>query len=144
MVFLEKSLLTFALDFATLLTNKHISTLLLLTFTSVLLRLVALSQKRSNFCLPKVTSFFIQAAGLAYHHDVVVDIISPFGAVSHHAPACICLRIDAIHHFVMISYGTLCRFHAATSCGFHTRLRRDWDAEDAHQTHGQIRTCETY
>ena len=35
------------------------------------------------------------------------------------------LRIDAIHHFVMISYGTLCRFHAATSCGFHTRLRRD-------------------
>ena len=26
------------------------------------------SQKRSNFCLPKVTSFFIQAAGLAYHH----------------------------------------------------------------------------
>ncbi len=25
-------------------------------------------QKRSNFCLPKVTSFFIQAAGLAYHH----------------------------------------------------------------------------
>ena len=24
-------------------------------------------QKRSNFCLPKVTSFFIQAAGLAYH-----------------------------------------------------------------------------
>ena len=40
----------------------------------------------------------------------------------------------------MISYGTLCRFHAATSCGFHTRLRRDWDAEDAHQTRGQIRT----
>ena len=27
-----------------------------------------LHQKRSNFCLPKVTSFFIQAAGLAYHH----------------------------------------------------------------------------
>ena len=25
-------------------------------------------QKRSNFCLSKVTSFFIQAAGLAYHH----------------------------------------------------------------------------
>ena len=61
--------------------------------------------------------------------------------VWHHAPACICLRIDAIHHFVMISYGTLCRFHAATSCGFHTRLRRDWDAEDAHQTRGQIRTA---
>ena len=27
-----------------------------------------LRQKRSNFCLPKVTSFFIQAAGLVYHH----------------------------------------------------------------------------
>ena len=26
------------------------------------------TSKRSNFCLPKVTSFFIQAAGLAYHH----------------------------------------------------------------------------
>ena len=24
-------------------------------------------QKRTNFCLPKVRSFFIQAAGLAYH-----------------------------------------------------------------------------
>ena len=36
------------------------------------------------------------------------------------------LRIDAIHHFVMISYGTSCQFHTATSCGFHTRLRRDW------------------
>ena len=34
-----------------------------------------LRQKRSNFFLPKVTSFFIQAAGLAYHHDAVVDII---------------------------------------------------------------------
>ena len=35
------------------------------------------------------------------------------------------LRIDAIHHFVMIPYGTSCQFHTATSCGFHTRLRRD-------------------
>jgi hypothetical protein len=25
----------------------------------------------------------------------------------------------------MIPYGTSCQFHAATSCGFHTRLRRD-------------------
>ena len=36
-----------------------------------------------------LSNFFIQAAGLAYHHDAVVDIISPLGAVSHHAPACI-------------------------------------------------------
>ena len=59
-------------------------------------------QKRSDFCLPKVTSFFIQAAGLAYHHDAVVYIISPFGAVSHHAPACILLRLDEMQHFVLM------------------------------------------
>ena len=51
--------------------------------------------------------------------------------VWHHAPACISLRIDAIHHFVMISCGTLCRFHTATSCGFHKRLRRDWETRNA-------------
>ena len=61
-------------------------------------------QKRSNFCLPKVTSFFIQAAGLVYHHDAVVDIISPYGAVSHHAPACIPLRFDDMQHFVLVIY----------------------------------------
>ena len=48
-----------------------------------------LRQQKENFCLPKVLFLFIQAAGLAYHHDAVVYIISPFGAVSHHAPACI-------------------------------------------------------
>ena len=51
-----------------------------------------LDQQKRNFCLPKVPFLFIQAAGLAYHRDAVVDIISPFGAVSHHAPACIFLR----------------------------------------------------
>ena len=35
------------------------------------------------------------------------------------------LRIDAIHHFVMIPFAPSSRFHTATSCGFHTRLRRD-------------------
>ena len=59
-------------------------------------------QKRSDFCLPKVTSFFIQAAGLAYHHDAVVYIISPFGAVSHHASACISLRLDEMQHCVLM------------------------------------------
>ena len=39
--------------------------LFLPTFTH---RYTALSQKRSNFCLSKVTSFFIQAIGLVYHH----------------------------------------------------------------------------
>jgi len=49
-----------------------------------------------------LSNFFIQAAGLAYHHDAVVDIISPFGAVSHHALACIYLRLDDIQHFVLV------------------------------------------
>ena len=31
-------------------------------------------------------------------------IISPFGAVSHHAPACIFLRLDDIQHFVLMIY----------------------------------------
>ena len=51
-----------------------------------------------------LSNFFIQAAGLAYHHDAVVDIISPFGAVSHHALACIYLRLDDIQHFVLMIY----------------------------------------
>ena len=67
-------------------------------------------QQKRNFCLPKVPFLFIQAAGLAYHHDAVVDIISPCGAVSHHASACIfpaawwytMLRIDDIQHFVLM------------------------------------------
>ena len=63
---------------------------------------LSLRQKRSNFCLPKVTSFFIQAAGLVYHHDAVVYIISPFGAVSHHASACILLRLDEMQHCVLM------------------------------------------
>ena len=32
----------------------------------------------------------------------VVHIISPFGAVSHHALACIYLRLDDIQHFVLV------------------------------------------
>ena len=68
-------------------------------------------------------SFFIQSEGLvcnltAGEYGIAVG-------VWYHAPACIFLRIDAIHHFVMIPYGTSCQFHAATSCGFHPRLRRD-------------------
>ncbi len=54
------------------------------------------TKQKRNFCLPKVPFLFIQAAGLVYHHDAVVYIISPFGAVSHHASACISLRLDDI------------------------------------------------
>ena len=49
-------------------------------FKSPLLR-----QQKENFCLPKVLFLFIQAAGLAYHHDAVVDIISPTGCISSRA-----------------------------------------------------------
>ena len=34
----------------------------------------------------------------------VVYIISPCGAVYHHAPACILLRLDDIQHFVLMIY----------------------------------------
>ena len=51
--------------------------------------------------------FFIQAAGLVYHHDAVVHIISPFGSVSHHALACILLRLDDIQHYVLMICNSL-------------------------------------
>ena len=48
------------------------------------------------------------------------------------------LRIDSIHHFVMIPFAPSSRFHTATSCGFHPRLCRDfmvrllWDLRMLH------------
>ena len=36
-----------------------------------------------------------------------VYIISPCGAGSHHAPACICLRLDDIQHFVLVICNSL-------------------------------------
>ena len=47
----------------------------------------SLRQQKRNFWLPKVPFLFIQAAGLAYHHDAVVHIISPYGAGYHHGKA---------------------------------------------------------
>ena len=48
------------------------------------------------FCLSKPQAWYIiDARSAAY-------IISPFGAVSHHAPACIFLRLDDIQHFVLM------------------------------------------
>jgi hypothetical protein len=64
-------------------------------------------QKRSNFCLPKVTSFFIQAAGLAYHRRTKCGAYHQgrqADLVSHHASACISLRLDEIQHFVLMIY----------------------------------------
>ena len=46
-----------------------------------------------------------------------VHIISPFGAVSHHALACILLRLDDIQHFVLVIYNA--------SHWWYPRLRRD-------------------
>ena len=68
-------------------------------------------------------SFFIQSEGLVW--NLTAGEYGIAVGVWHHAPACIFLRIDAIHHFVMIPYGTSCQFHAATSCGFHPRPWRD-------------------
>ena len=36
------------------------------------------------------------------------------------------LRIDSIQPFGLIPFAPSSRFHAATSCGFHPRLRRDF------------------
>ena len=68
---------------------------------------LTLRQKRSNFCLPKVTSFFIQAAGLAYHCRTKCGAYHQgrqADLVSHHASACISLRLDEIQHFVLMIY----------------------------------------
>ena len=46
--------------------------------------------------------FSIQSEGLVWNHDAVVYVIAV--GVWHHASACIFLRIDYIHHFVMMPY----------------------------------------
>ena len=46
--------------------------------------------RKFSFCLSKPQAWYIIAARSAVH------IISPCGAVSHHAPACISLRLDDI------------------------------------------------
>ena len=54
------------------------------------------------FCLSKPQAWHIITARSAVH------IISPYGAVSHHASACISLRLDDIQHNVLMicnSYG---------------------------------------
>jgi len=66
-----------------------------------------LLQKRSNFCLPKVTSFFIQAAGLAYHHRAKCGAYHQgrqAALVSHHATACITLRLDEMQCCALMIY----------------------------------------
>ena len=80
----------------------------------------------------KTCFFLIQAAGLVYHRRTTCGVCNPSQSDGMASRASVnLLRIDAIHHFVMIPYAPSSRFHTATSCGFHTRLRRDWDAESA-------------
>jgi len=58
-----------------------------------------LRQQKENFCLHKVLFLFIQAAGLAYHRLAkrgVYHQVRLTALVSHHAPACIFLRLDDI------------------------------------------------
>ncbi|MBQ8684344.1 MAG: hypothetical protein IJ518_07510, partial [Clostridia bacterium] len=73
-------------------------------------------QTSDNFLLPssprdkstltaKITDCFCLSKPQAWHIITarsVVHIISPFGAVSHHALACIYLRLDDIQHFVLV------------------------------------------
>ena len=64
-----------------------------------------LRQQKRNFCLPKVPFLFIQAAGLAYHRHTKCGAYHQgrkAALVSHHAPACILLRLDDIQHSVLM------------------------------------------
>ena len=58
--------------------------------------------------IPKADAFGIFLSKPQAWHIIaarsVVHIISPFGAVSHHAPACIYLRLDSIPPFGRIPY----------------------------------------
>ena len=63
-------------------------------------------QQKRNFCLPKVPFLFIQAAGLAYHHDAVVDIIKggapPLYLITRQRVSY--LRLDDIQCFALMIY----------------------------------------
>ena len=54
--------------------------------------------QKFSFCLSKPQAWYIITVQSA------VYIISPCGAVSHHASACISLRLDDIQHFVLMIY----------------------------------------
>ena len=64
--------------------------------------------QKQNICLPtNVLFLFIQAAGLAYHRRAKRGVYHQgrrAALVSHHAPACIYLRLDDIQHSVLMIY----------------------------------------
>ena len=49
---------------------------------------------------------FLREIGYIITAQRAVHIISPCGAGSHHAPACIFLRLDDIQHFVLMIYNS--------------------------------------
>ena len=71
------------------------------------IKITAICQQKENFCLSKVSSFFIQAAGLVYHRRTKCGAYHQgrqADLVSHHASACISLRLDEIQHYVLMIY----------------------------------------
>ena len=72
-------------------------------FKSLLLR-----QQKQNICLPtNVLFLFIQAAGLSYHRRTTCGVYHQgrrAALVSHHALACIYLRLDDIQCFALMIY----------------------------------------
>ena len=65
-----------------------------------------LRQQKQNICLPtNVLFLFIQAAGLAYHRRTKCGAYHQgrrAALVSHHAVACIYLRLDEIQCFALV------------------------------------------
>ena len=59
------------------------------------------------FCLSKPQAWHIIECITRLRRDIHSYIISPFGAVSHHALACILLRLDAIHGVAVIPFRPL-------------------------------------
>ena len=83
------------------------------------------TKKRNDFLGSRF--FFIQSEGLAWNRRAKCGAWNPSlcdGMASRFFVHL--LRIDSIHHFVMIPFAPSSRFHTATSCGFHPRLCRDF------------------
>ena len=76
---------------------------LFFAFTSIFDLFISIRQKKA---LAYASAFFLSKPQAWYIIDArsTAYIISPFGAVSHHAPACIYLRLDDIQIFGLMIY----------------------------------------
>ena len=67
-----------------------------------------LDKQKQNICLPtNVLFLFFQAAGLVYHRRTTCGVYHQgrrAALVSHHAPACILLRLDDMQCFALMIY----------------------------------------